>query len=104
VPTLKALPFRPTKTFAYPFLGTFRYHDTKIQLRQALRSSCFLFIPVTVVGQGQVDAFMLVVERLGGQPVTMLKEDVQPEPEIAGRILPKFIDMNKVNGIVGLNF
>jgi hypothetical protein len=95
-----------------PFLGTFRYHDTKIQPRQALRSSCFLFIPVTEVGQGQVDPFMLVVERssgraverLGGQPVTMLKEDGQLEPEIAGRILRKFIDKNKVDGIVGLNF
>jgi branched-chain amino acid transport system substrate-binding protein len=34
----------------------------------------------------------------------MLKEDGQLEPEIAGRILRKFIDKNKVDGIVGLNF
>ena len=64
--------------------------------------------PVAVVGQDQVDGFMLAVEqlggKLGGQAVTVLKEDDQLKPEIGGQIVRKFIDKDKVDAIVGLSF
>ena len=64
--------------------------------------------PVAVVGQDQVDGFMLAVEqlggKLGGQPATVLKEDDQLKPEIGGQIVRKFIDKDKVDAIVGLSF
>jgi branched-chain amino acid transport system substrate-binding protein len=64
--------------------------------------------PVAVVGQDQVDGFMLALEqlggKLGGQPVTVFKEDDQLKPEIGGQIMRKFIDKDKVDAIVGLGF
>jgi len=64
--------------------------------------------PVAVVGQDQVDGFMLALEqlggKLGGQPATVLKEDDQLKPEIGGQIVRKFIDKDKVDAIVGLSF
>ncbi len=64
--------------------------------------------PVAVVGQDQVDGFMLAVEqlggKLGGQPATVLKEDDQLKPEIGAQIVRKFIDKDKVDAIVGLSF
>jgi len=64
--------------------------------------------PIAVVGQDQVDGFMLAVEqlggKLGGQPATVLKEDDQLKPEIGGQIVRKFIDKDKVDAIVGLSF
>ncbi|WP_066269925.1 ABC transporter substrate-binding protein [Hydrogenophaga palleronii] len=64
--------------------------------------------PVAVVGQDQVDGFMLAVEqlggKLGGKPATVLKEDDQLKPEIGGQIVRKFIDKDKVDAIVGLSF
>ena len=64
--------------------------------------------PVAVVGQDQVDGFMLAVEqlggKLGGKPATVIKEDDQLKPEIGGQIVRKFIDKDKVDAIVGLSF
>ena len=61
-----------------------------------------------VVGQDQVDGFMLAIEqfgkKLGGQQVTVIKEDDQLKPEIGNQITRKFIDKEKVDAIVGLGF
>lgn len=64
--------------------------------------------PQALVGQDQVDGFMLAVEqlggKLGGQPVNVLKEDDQLKPEIGQQIVRKLIDKDKVDAIVGLSF
>lgn len=64
--------------------------------------------PQAIVGQDQVDGFMLAVEllggKLGGQAATVLKEDDQLKPEIGSQIVRKFIDKDKVDAIVGLSF
>ena len=64
--------------------------------------------PQAIVGQDQVDGFMLAVEqlggKLGGQSADVLKEDDQLKPEIGGQIVRKFIDKDKVDAIVGLSF
>lgn len=61
-----------------------------------------------VVGQDQVDGFMLALEqhggKLGGQAVTIFKEDDQLKPEIGIQITRKFIEKDKVDVIVGLGF
>jgi branched-chain amino acid transport system substrate-binding protein len=61
-----------------------------------------------MVGQDQVDGFMLAIEqlgtRLGGQAVTIFKEDDQLKPEIGNQIVRKFIGKDKVDAIVGLGF
>lgn len=64
--------------------------------------------PQALVGQDQVDGFMLALEqaggKLGGQPTSVLKEDDQLKPEIGQQIVRKFIDKDKVDAIVGLSF
>jgi branched-chain amino acid transport system substrate-binding protein len=64
--------------------------------------------PQAVVGQDQADGFALALEllggKLGGQPVTVVKEDDQLKPEIGQQIVRKFIDKDKVDAIVGLSF
>jgi branched-chain amino acid transport system substrate-binding protein len=64
--------------------------------------------PVAVVGQDQVDGFMLALEqgggKLGGQAVTVFKEDDQLKPEVGNQVVRKFIDKDKVHAIVGLGF
>ena len=64
--------------------------------------------PQAAVGQDQADGFLLAVEilggKLGGQPVTVLREDDQLKPEIGQQIVRKFIDKDKVDAIVGLSF
>jgi branched-chain amino acid transport system substrate-binding protein len=60
------------------------------------------------VGQDQVDGFMLAIDqfggKLGGQPLTIVKEDDQLKPEIGNQIVRKFIERDKVDAIVGLGF
>ncbi|WP_137174134.1 ABC transporter substrate-binding protein [Massilia sp. HP4] len=79
---------------------------TQAQVRIGL--SAPLSGPVAVVGQDQVDGFMLALEqsggKLGGQPVQVLREDDQLKPEIGNQITRKFIDKEKVHAIVGLGF
>jgi branched-chain amino acid transport system substrate-binding protein len=64
--------------------------------------------PQALVGQDQVDGFMLALEqlggKLGGQPTTVLKEDDQLKPEVGQQIVRKLIDKDKVDAIVGLSF
>jgi branched-chain amino acid transport system substrate-binding protein len=64
--------------------------------------------PQAIVGQDQVDGFMLAVEqlggKLGGQPTSILKEDDQLKPEVGQQIVRKLIDKDKVDAIVGLSF
>jgi branched-chain amino acid transport system substrate-binding protein len=64
--------------------------------------------PVAAVGQDQYDGFMLGIEsvgnKLGGQAVTVLREDDQLKPELGNQIARKFIDRDKVDVIVGLGF
>ncbi|MDB5795402.1 MAG: transporter substrate-binding protein [Noviherbaspirillum sp.] len=76
--------------------------QVKIGLSAALSGS------VAVVGQDQVDGFMLALEqlggKLGGQAVTVIKEDDQLKPELGNQIVRKFIDKEKVDAIVGLGF
>lgn len=64
--------------------------------------------PAAAVGQDQYDGFMLAIEglgrKLGGQPVTVLREDDQLKPEVGNQIARKFIDRDKVDAIVGLGF
>ena len=64
--------------------------------------------PQGAIGQDQYDAFMLVVERnggkLGGVPVTILKEDSQLKPDVATQIVQKLIERDKVSIITGVTF
>ena len=64
--------------------------------------------PQALVGQDQVDGFMLAVEqlggKLGGQATNILKEDDQLKPEVGQQIVRKLIDKDKVDAIVGLSF
>lgn len=61
-----------------------------------------------LLGQDQYDGFMLVVEqqggKLGGQPITVLKEDDQLKPEIGSQAIKKLIDKERVDALVGLGF
>jgi branched-chain amino acid transport system substrate-binding protein len=61
-----------------------------------------------VVGQDQVDGFMLALEqaggKLGGQAVQVFKEDDQLKPEIGSQAVRKLIDKERVDVIVGLSF
>lgn len=63
---------------------------------------------VAVVGQDQVDGFILALEqaggKLGGQSATVFKEDDQLKPEVGNQITRKFLDKDKVHAIVGLGF
>src|SRR2546426_11153561 len=76
--------------------------DIKVGLSAPLTGS------QAVVGQDQVDGFMLGIEqlggKLGGQPVSVIKEDDQLKPEIGAQIARKFIDKDRVDAIVGLGF
>ena len=71
-----------------------------------------LMAPLTggqaVVGQDQVDGFMLALEqsggKLGGQPVQVFKEDDQLKPEIGSQAVRKLIEKDRVDAIVGLSF
>lgn len=71
-----------------------------------------LMAPLTgsqaVVGQDQVDGFMLALEqaggKFGGQAVQVFKEDDQLKPEIGSQAVRKLIDKDKVDAIVGLGF
>jgi len=64
--------------------------------------------PMAALGQDQYDGFMLAVEqlggKLGGQPVTVLREDDQLKPDVGAQIIQKFIEKDKVDAIVGLGF
>ncbi|MDF3833213.1 ABC transporter substrate-binding protein [Cupriavidus basilensis] len=64
--------------------------------------------PQALVGQDQLDGFMLAIEQLGGKlggdSVKVIKEDDQLKPEVGQQIVRKLIDRDKVDAIVGLSF
>lgn len=64
--------------------------------------------PGAALGQDQYDGLMLAIEqhggKLGGQPVTVLKEDDQVKPETGVQIARKLIERDQVDAIVGLGF
>ena len=64
--------------------------------------------PQGALGQDMYDAFMLVVERnggkLGGVPVSILREDSQLKPEVANQIVGKLIEKDRVPIITGVTF
>lgn len=77
-----------------------------VQAQVKVGFSATLSGPLAIVGQDQYDGFMLAVEqgggKLGGQTITVLKEDDQLKPEVGNQIIRKFIDKERVNVIVGL--
>lgn len=64
--------------------------------------------PVAAVGQDQYDGFLLGIEmlgkKLGGEDVSVIREDDQLKPELGNQIARKLIDRDKVDAIVGLGF
>ncbi|MES2537948.1 MAG: ABC transporter substrate-binding protein [Pseudomonadota bacterium] len=64
--------------------------------------------PQALLGQDQIDGFMLGLEMRGGkfagQPVTVLKEDDQTKAELGLQIIRKFIERDKVDALIGLGF
>lgn len=64
--------------------------------------------PAGAIGQDQYDGFMLAIEwlqgKLGGQLVTVIKEDDQVKPEVGLQAVRKLIDKDKVDAIVGLGY
>jgi branched-chain amino acid transport system substrate-binding protein len=61
---------------------------------------------IGALGQDQYDGFMLAVEerggKLGGAPVTILKEDDQYKPDIGTQLANKLIEREKVSIITGI--
>ena len=64
--------------------------------------------PQALVGQDQVDGFMLALDqlggKLGGQAASVVKEDDQLKPEVGQQAVRKLIDKDKADAIVGLSF
>lgn len=64
--------------------------------------------PQAALGQDQLDAFNLVVERnggkLGGVPVRILPRDTQLKPEVANQVADELIEKEKVPIVTGMTF
>lgn len=64
--------------------------------------------PQAVLGQDQIDGFMLALDQLGGKlggvQAKILREDDQLKPEVGQQIVRKLIDKDRVDAIVGLSF
>lgn len=64
--------------------------------------------PAAALGQDQYDAFMLAVEqnggKLGGVPVTVIREDDQLKPDLGVQLAQKLIEKDKVDLITGITF
>jgi branched-chain amino acid transport system substrate-binding protein len=99
---MKSIVLKATAAAAFSLLAAGASAQVKIGLTGALSGS------VAVVGQDQVDGFMLALEqnggKLGGQPVQVFKEDDQLKPDLGNQIVRKLIDKDKVDAIVGLGF
>jgi branched-chain amino acid transport system substrate-binding protein len=78
------------------------FADVKIGLSAPLSGS------QAIIGQEQVDGFMLALDqlggKLGGQLATVVKEDDQLKPEIGAQATRKFLERDKVDAIVGLGY
>lgn len=61
-----------------------------------------------MVGQEQLDGFLLGLDllggKLGGQPTTVVKEDDQLKPEVGIQVLRQFLERDKVDALVGLGY
>ena len=64
--------------------------------------------PTGAIGQDQLDAFNLVVERnggkLGGVPVQIIKEDSQLKPDVANQVVRRLVERENVPIITGITF
>lgn len=64
--------------------------------------------PGAALGQDQYDAFMLSIEqkggKLGGVPVTVIKEDDQLKPDVGVQLVQKLMEKEKVDLITGVTF
>lgn len=64
--------------------------------------------PQALVGQDQLDGFLLALDqlggKLGGQPAAVVREDDQLKPEVGQQAVRKLIDRDKVDAIVGMSF
>lgn len=64
--------------------------------------------PGAALGQDQYDAFMLAIEqkggKLGGVPVTVIKEDDQLKPDVGVQVAQKLVEKEKVDVITGVTF
>ena len=80
--------------------GAPAWADVKIGLLTTLTG------PGSVLGQDQLDGFMLAVEqgggKLGGVPVQVIKEDDQFKPEVGVQAARKLVQSDKVPIITGV--
>ena len=80
--------------------GAAAWADVKIGLLTTLTG------PGSVLGQDQLDGFMLAVEqgggKLGGVPVQVIKEDDQFKPEVGVQAARKLVQSDKVPIITGV--
>ncbi|MCA1326858.1 ABC transporter substrate-binding protein [Herbaspirillum sp. alder98] len=64
--------------------------------------------PMAADGQEYIDGFSLALEhlggKLGGQAVTVLNGDDQMKPDVGSQVMRKFIELDKVDAIVGLGY
>src|SRR5690606_16942004 len=64
--------------------------------------------PGGALGQDQYDAFMLAIEqrggKLGGVPVTVIREDDQLKPDVGVQAATKLLQSDKVDIITGVTF
>lgn len=64
--------------------------------------------PTAGVGQDQLDGFNLLLERnggkLGGVPVTLVKEDSQLKPDVANQAVRRLVEKENVPIITGVSF
>lgn len=64
--------------------------------------------PMAADGQEYIDGFGLAMEqlggKLGGQNVTVLQGDDQMKPDVGSQVMRKFIELDRVDAIVGLGY
>ncbi|MDR6584904.1 extracellular ligand-binding receptor [Herbaspirillum sp. BH-1] len=64
--------------------------------------------PMAADGQEYIDGFGLALEQLGnqlgGQKVQVLQGDDQMKPDVGSQVMRKFIELDKVDAIVGLGY
>ena len=64
--------------------------------------------PGAALGQDQYDGLMLAIEqhggKLGGEPVTVIREDDQVKPEVGVQIARKLIERDRIDALVGMGY
>lgn len=83
-------------------IGSTAHAEIKIGLITTLSASG------AALGQDQLDAFMLAIKqkggKLGGQDVTLIKDDDQMKPEVGVQIARRMVTNDKVDFITGIIF